>query len=85
MEKVERLKKIREEFETLSNEKKEIEESLPEQVIYQNPDSTWTRWTRTDNLKELKEKGEIFRAAPIGRYSTKLEVLKNKPKEEVNK
>ena len=79
--KVERLKEIKEAFSKLSEEKKEIENGLPEQVIYENEDGTWTRWTRTDNLTELMEKGEIFRAAPISRYTTKLENLKNKPKE----
>lgn len=78
---VERIKAIKAEEELLRKERKALEETLPDQVIYPNPDGTWTRWTRTDNLTELLEKGEIFRAAPIGRYSTKLENLKNKPKE----
>jgi len=78
---IERLKQIKAQFELLSVEKKAIENNLPEQVIYQNYDNTWTRWTRTDNLKELMEKGEIYRAAPLNRFTTKLEILKNKPKE----
>lgn len=80
-EKVERLKAIKAQIEELSKEKKEIEDRLSGLEIYQNDDGTWTRFSKVDNMKELEKTGQIYRAAPINRYSTKLETLKNKPKE----
>ena len=77
---VEQLKLLKEEMTVLSDKKTEIENRLPESVIYQNEDGTWTRFTKIDNLKELEEKGSIFRASITNRYTTKLETLKNQPK-----
>lgn len=81
MELVERLKQIKIEQEKLSNEQAEIVNKLGDILCYQNQDGTWTRFTKIDNIKELQEKGTVFRSNSFNRYSTKVEVLKNKPKE----
>jgi hypothetical protein len=73
---------IKEKIENFSKQKTEIENSLPEKVIYQNSDGTWTRFSKIDNLLELEEKGSIFRASITNRYTTKVEMLKNQPKED---
>ena len=78
---IERLKVIKLEQEKLSNEQSEIVEKLDGIVCYQNSDGTWTRFTKIDNIKELQEKGTVYRANSFNRFSTKVEVLKNKPKE----
>ncbi len=80
-EKVERLKAIKAQVEELSKEKKEIEDELGDFEAYENEDGTWTRFTKIDNLQELEKTGQIYRTAPINRYTVKLEILKNKPKE----
>lgn len=79
--KVERLKQIKDEMDKLGDEKLKIEESLDDMVIYENGDGTWTRFTKIDNVEELKEGKTVFRSHPFNRYSTKLETLKNPPKE----
>lgn len=79
---IEELKIIKSQIETLEQRKLEIEKFLPEKVIYQNEDATYTRFTRIDNLKELEEKGSIFRASICKRYTCRVENLKNKPKED---
>lgn len=78
---VERLKEIKSSIDSLSKERQEIENTLDDQIIYQNTDGTWTRFTKIDNIQELIEKGTMFRASSINRYTVKLETLKNKPKE----
>jgi len=78
---VERLKEIKLEQDKLSNEYSEIVNKLEDFVAYENEDTTWTRFTKIDNLKELEEKSLVYRSNAFPRYSTKLEVLKNKPKE----
>ena len=78
---VEKFKLIKEKQAALSKEADEIINRLPDLVMYQNDDSTWTRFSKIDNLKELEEKGSFFRASSINRYTTKVETLKNKPKE----
>jgi len=78
--KVERLKQIKEEISKLNDEKDKLEEITDDLVIYQNPDGTWTRFTKLDNIEELK-KGTLFRSTSVGRYTTKIESLKNPPKE----
>ena len=80
-EAVEQLKKYKAELEVLKESRRELEESLPDILIYQNDDGTWTRYTRKDNLLELQEKGEVHRSVPFNRYMSKLESLKNKPKD----
>ena len=80
MKEVERLKQIKEQMALLSKEKEEIELKLDEKVIYQNEDGTWTRFTKIDNVEELK-KGNFFRSTIVNRFTTKLETLKRKPKE----
>ncbi len=68
----------------LSKEKQDIIALFPDsaKVTYQNDDGTYTRFTKIDNLEELKEKGFIYRAVDTYRFTTKLENLKNKPKED---
>ena len=78
---IERLKGIKAEQETLSLEQSEIIAQLGDMFCYQNSDGTWTRFTKIDNIKELQEKGTVYRANSFNRFSTKVEVLKNKPKE----
>ena len=78
---VEKLKKLKKQQELLSEEKKKIIEELDDMVIYQNEDGSWTRFTKIDNLQELQEKGQVFRSTSLERYTTKVEILKNTPKE----
>lgn len=80
-EKVERLKQIKEQINTLYKEESDIEAELDNCVIYPNEDGTWTRFTKIDNIEELKKNPTIFRVSSVGRYSTKIENLKNPPKE----
>jgi hypothetical protein len=91
--KIEKIKQIKSQIESLSEEKKAIEESLTleikenedgskyEYFSYQNEDGTYTRYTRIDNIEELKSKGQMYRNTPINRYTVKIENLKNLPKE----
>lgn len=80
IEKIERLKAIKEQMNALNAEREAIELEVDEKVIYQNEDGTWTRFTKIDNIEELK-RGTLFRSTSVNRYTTKLETLKNKPKE----
>ena len=48
-------------------------------VVGLNEDGTWSRLTITDNLESIKE--GFWKSVKVERYSTKLETLKNKPKE----
>lgn len=77
---IERLKEIGNEIDKLYKEKSKLVNGLPENFVYQNPDGTWTRFTKIDNLDELMEKGQIFRSHPITRFTSKIDILKNKPK-----
>ena len=79
--KVERLFAIKAEQKVLSEEKEKIVKELEDFHAYQNEDNTWTRFTKIDNIKELEEKGTVFRSSSIDRYTVKLEILKNIPKE----
>lgn len=79
-DKVEELKKIKEEISRLTKEKESIEEKVESLVTYQNPDGTWTRFTKINNIKEL-EKGTLFRTVAVNKFTTKIETLKNPPKE----
>jgi len=47
----------------------------------QNPDGTWTRVAVADNLAELTDKERLVKIQIIERYSVKIDVLKNMPKE----
>ena len=53
--------------------------SLNEPLIVKNDNGTWTRITITDNL--LKIEDGFYAQARVSRYSTKVDVLKNTPKE----
>lgn len=77
---VEQLKHIKIQIDDFYKIKANIENELPEQVVYQNADGTWTRFTKVDNLDELMEKGQIFRSHPISRFTSKIDILKNEPK-----
>lgn len=48
-------------------------------VIKQNDDGTWSRLTITDNVEAVKT--GFWKSVKVDRFSTKLETLKNKPKE----
>jgi hypothetical protein len=83
---VERIRELKKQQALLSEEQKELESSLPEQVIYlsdkpEDREKPWIRWTRIDNIAELLEKGQVFRSNPFNRHTTKIESLKNMPKE----
>lgn len=80
-EKIERLKQIKEQLKALYEEESQIEAELDNCVIYLNEDNTWTRFTKIDNIEELKKNSSIFRVSSIGRFTTKIENLKNPPKE----
>lgn len=45
----------------------------------QNADGTWTRITVTDNATKLND--GFFKVVKVERFSLKVDVLKNKPKE----
>jgi len=77
---IERLKEIKFQIAELTKEKESLELELDSKVIYQNEDGTWTRFTKIDNVEELL-KGTFFRSTAVSRYTTKLETLKNEPKE----
>lgn len=78
---VEALKVIKQKADDLNTRKANIEKQLNNTVIYQNPDGTWTRFIKTDNIKELEEKGMFYRTNPVNRYTTEIKILKNPPKE----
>lgn len=78
---VEKLLEIKEQIDKLYEQRRIIEESLPETVIFPNSDGTWTRSTKTDNVKELLENNVIYRINSVSKYTTDIRVLKNKPKE----
>ena len=59
--KVEELKQVKEQIDALYRKKEELEKEIDDLVIYQNEDGIWTRFMKTDTLKELEEKGTIFR------------------------
>lgn len=48
-------------------------------VIFHNEDNTWTRCTITDSLEKIEE--GFFKTVRVERFSSKIEVLKNMPKE----
>jgi hypothetical protein len=79
--KIKELISIEEQIKQLYEEKAEILENISDLVIYQNDDGTWTRFAKLDTVKEILEKGTIFRANSITKYSSKIDVLKNRPKE----
>ena len=79
---IEKIKEIKAKIDELSLEKSEIETQLPPFVVFKNEDGTWTRFTKIDNVEELK-RGPVFRAQALNRYTTKIETLKNEPKEKV--
>ena len=81
VQRVKRLQEIKVASEELGTEKEKIVQELDDKVIFENSDGTWTRFTKIDTIKELEEKGTIFRSNPVNRFSTKLETLKNKPKD----
>jgi len=78
---VELLKENKEKTEALYKERDDLEKRLPEKVIYQNEDGTWTRFTKTDNFKTIEEIGIVWKSTSFGRFSTKIDgSLKNEPK-----
>ena len=81
IQKVERLKALKEQIELLSKEKEQLELEVEDLVIYKNDDGTWTRFTKTDNIAELNNNGNFWKSTKVTRYSTKIETLKNPPKE----
>ena len=48
-------------------------------LITQNPDGTWTRIAFTDNAEKINE--GIVKIVKVERFSIKVDVLKNMPKE----
>jgi len=83
---IERLRQIKEQRTKLSDEYNEIIQNLPESFVYksdklEDSDKPFIRFTKIDNLSELTEKGSIFRAIETQRFTTKIETLKNEPKE----
>ena len=65
----------------LTEQRERLEEKLPLLVIFQNEDKTWTRFTKTDNINELIEKGSFWGMHKVPKFQTKVSILKNKPKE----
>ena len=85
MDLVKQLISIEEKLKELYKQKSEVVRSIAKStgckapVSFQNPDNTWTRCTITDNLEKIEE--GFFNTAKVERFSSKIEVLKNKPKE----
>jgi len=52
---------------------------IKEPLVIENEDGTWTRIAITDNAENL-DKG-FYASARVSRYSTRVDVLKNMPKE----
>lgn len=80
-ETIQAIGKLNDDIAKLSTERKELEATLPDLLVYQNIDKTWTRWSRTNNVDELTKKEKVFVGVYVDRLSTKIEVLKNEPKE----
>lgn len=80
-EKIERLKAIKLEQEILSAEKAKIISELPNFEAYENGDGTWTRYTMIDRMNVLASEGKVLNIEYMDRYLSKVEILKNKPKE----
>ena len=78
---IERLKQIKEEKALLQTEQEDIELNLTDLEIYENEDSTWTRFTRNNNIQDLYNGKTVWKSCGFSQYSTKIEILKNKPKE----
>lgn len=53
--------------------------NTPVKLYRENENGTWNRFTITDNKENLDE--GFWKSIRVERYSTKLETLKNKPKE----
>jgi hypothetical protein len=83
IKKVERLRAIKAEMDVLSKEKLEIENSLPDLVIYKTEEEKpYIRFTKIDNIKELQEGRTVWKSAGVEKISTKIESLKHEPKEQ---
>lgn len=80
-DKVERLKQIKEETDKLHEERRVLESEVDDLIIYQNEDGTWTRFTKTNNIEELQEGKTVWKSCGMEKFSTKIENLKNEPKE----
>jgi hypothetical protein len=83
---IERYKTIENSLKIAHEEKekllKAIAVSYPDselKVCSVNEDGTWSRLTITDNMQTIEE--GFWQPVKVNRYSTKLETLKNKPKE----
>ena len=78
---IERLKEIKIEQSKLSVEKADLVSKLNVFEAYQNDDGTWTRYTNVDRIEALKTEGKFLSIDYFDRFQTKIEILKNKPKE----
>ena len=58
---------------------------VEEPAIYENEDGTWTRLKLIDNIQELAQNGTVWKSTSFEQYSSKVDVLKRKPKELVEK
>jgi len=78
---IERLKEIKIEQSKLSIEKADLVSRVGAFEAYQNTDGTWTRYTNVDRMDLLQTEGKFLSVDYIDRFQTKIEILKNKPKE----
>ena len=79
--KVLKVIELKDKINKLKEEQLSIEKELPDLVIFENGDNTWTRYIKTDNKKELDENGGYWMSVNVKPYSSEIRVLKNKPKE----
>ena len=75
------LIRVKEDMVKLENLKKKLENQLPDLVCSQNTDKTWVRYKKVDNLQELESKGKVFHQSYFNRFTSKIDILKNMPRE----
>jgi hypothetical protein len=83
-----RLQMIKEKIDFLYDQQTELvkemlgsSEKFIDHIYIDGLDKPWMRITLTDNMNVFKENNAVFRMATINRYESKVEFLKNEPKE----
>lgn len=83
-----KLKMIKEKIDDLYNQQKELikdmlkgHEKLSGHIFIPGLDKPYMRVSLTDNKKVFESEESVFRMATVNRYESKIEFLKNEPKE----
>jgi len=84
MQKYYDLYEVSEQIKELSKKKTQllneiIKEHNGETKAFQR-DGKWIRIKIKDNFETIKEKGVVWKSTSVGRYTAKIDKLKNKPK-----